>query len=188
MVSRLTELVLDCADPERLATFWCGVLGWDELDREDDATVSLALALHGAVFDGELVIERAWRDLKTQWQADVRLVLGGGAANEIAGALGVPHTRHDSLVLSGLALIARWSEDASLDAALARLPAVLDGAPAAGAADIETSLAGMASLYVIGRGPTFPVRATCTSWSWTHTRAPVAARACSANPVWSVCA
>ncbi|SAK40822.1 pantothenate kinase [Caballeronia hypogeia] len=53
------------------------------------------------------LIERAWRDLKTQWQAEVRLVLGGGAANEIAGALGVPHTRHDSLVLSGLALIAR---------------------------------------------------------------------------------
>jgi type III pantothenate kinase len=37
----------------------------------------------------------------------VRLVLGGGAASEIAGALDVPHTRHDSLVLAGLALIAR---------------------------------------------------------------------------------
>ena len=28
MVSRLTELSLDCADPERLARFWCAVLGW----------------------------------------------------------------------------------------------------------------------------------------------------------------
>ncbi len=53
------------------------------------------------------LIERAWHDLQADWQADVRLVLGGGAANEIAGALAVPHTRHDSLVLSGLALIAR---------------------------------------------------------------------------------
>ncbi|KMQ80402.1 Pantothenate kinase type III, CoaX-like protein [Candidatus Burkholderia pumila] len=52
-------------------------------------------------------IERAWHDVKADWQTDVRLVLGGGAANEIAGALKLPHTRHDSLVLSGLALIAR---------------------------------------------------------------------------------
>lgn len=37
MVSRLSELVIDCADPERLATFWCGVLGYVELDREDGA-------------------------------------------------------------------------------------------------------------------------------------------------------
>ncbi len=36
----------------------------------------------------------------------VRLVIGGGAADEVASALKVPHTRHDSLVLSGLALIA----------------------------------------------------------------------------------
>ena len=53
------------------------------------------------------LIERAWQDLRAQWQADVRLVLGGGGANEVAGALNVPHTRHDSLVLAGLALIAR---------------------------------------------------------------------------------
>ena len=26
MTSRLTELVLDCHDPERLAAFWCAVL------------------------------------------------------------------------------------------------------------------------------------------------------------------
>ncbi|GGD59660.1 type III pantothenate kinase [Caballeronia grimmiae] len=53
------------------------------------------------------LIERAWRDLRNDWQADVRLVLSGGAADEIAGALDAPYTRHDSLVLSGLALIAR---------------------------------------------------------------------------------
>ncbi|MDR5736871.1 MULTISPECIES: type III pantothenate kinase [unclassified Caballeronia] len=53
------------------------------------------------------LIERAWRDLRDDWKADVRLVLSGGAADEIAGALDAPYTRHDSLVLSGLALIAR---------------------------------------------------------------------------------
>lgn len=37
MVSRISELVLNCADPELLARFWCGVLGYVELDREDGA-------------------------------------------------------------------------------------------------------------------------------------------------------
>ena len=35
MVSRISELVLNCANPELLAQFWCGVLGYEELDRED---------------------------------------------------------------------------------------------------------------------------------------------------------
>ncbi|RJQ81873.1 VOC family protein [Amycolatopsis panacis] len=34
MACRITELVLDCADPQRLAGFWCEVLGYVELDRE----------------------------------------------------------------------------------------------------------------------------------------------------------
>jgi catechol-2,3-dioxygenase len=33
MALRITELVLDSHDPERLATFWCDVLGWSVLDR-----------------------------------------------------------------------------------------------------------------------------------------------------------
>ena len=53
------------------------------------------------------LIERAWHDLGFQWKADVRLILGGGAADVVAGVLKAPHTRHDSLVLEGLALIAR---------------------------------------------------------------------------------
>lgn len=36
MGSRITELALDCTDPERLATFWSEVLGYEILDREDD--------------------------------------------------------------------------------------------------------------------------------------------------------
>jgi type III pantothenate kinase len=55
------------------------------------------------------LIERAWHDLRAQWHNDFRLILSGGAASEVAGALKVPHTRHDSLVLAGLALIARES-------------------------------------------------------------------------------
>jgi type III pantothenate kinase len=47
-----------------------------------------------------------WNDLQAAWGVPVRLVVGGGAADEVTAALKVPHTRHDSLVLSGLALIA----------------------------------------------------------------------------------
>lgn len=37
MASRISELVIDCVDPERLAQFWSEVLGYVELDREDGA-------------------------------------------------------------------------------------------------------------------------------------------------------
>ena len=37
MACRITELVLDCRDPERLAAFWCEVLGWKVLDRDGQA-------------------------------------------------------------------------------------------------------------------------------------------------------
>lgn len=36
MGCRLTELVLNCHDPETLAAFWCSVLGYEELGRESD--------------------------------------------------------------------------------------------------------------------------------------------------------
>ena len=36
MACRITELVLDARDPDRLAAFWCEVLGYVELDRADD--------------------------------------------------------------------------------------------------------------------------------------------------------
>ncbi|MFL9887217.1 type III pantothenate kinase [Paraburkholderia agricolaris] len=52
------------------------------------------------------LIERMWRDLQDEWQVPVQLVVSGGAVDEVTSALKVPHTRHDSLVLSGLALIA----------------------------------------------------------------------------------
>lgn len=66
---------------------------------------------HPAITAGSLLaqaglIERAWRELCRAWDAPVRLVVGGGAAADVASTLEVPHTRHDTLVLSGLALIA----------------------------------------------------------------------------------
>jgi type III pantothenate kinase len=59
------------------------------------------------------LIERMWNDLQQAWGVPVRLIVSGGAADEVTGALKVPHTRQDSLVLSGLALIAAESAQAS---------------------------------------------------------------------------
>ena len=41
MSSRISELVLGCRDPELLARFWCEVLNFVVLDREDDGSVEI---------------------------------------------------------------------------------------------------------------------------------------------------
>ncbi|MEE1751936.1 VOC family protein [Streptomyces sp. SP18CS02] len=41
MACRISELVLDCADPDRLAAFWSEVLGYVELGREDDGSIAI---------------------------------------------------------------------------------------------------------------------------------------------------
>ena len=37
MACRISELVINCRDPSRLAAFWCEVLGFTELDRDADS-------------------------------------------------------------------------------------------------------------------------------------------------------
>lgn len=39
MACRITELVIDCADPRRLADFWCAVLGYVERGGKDGLVV-----------------------------------------------------------------------------------------------------------------------------------------------------
>jgi len=41
MACRISELVLDAADPERLATFWSEVLGYTEIGREEDGGIAI---------------------------------------------------------------------------------------------------------------------------------------------------
>ncbi|MFB7353064.1 VOC family protein [Streptomyces gardneri] len=41
MACRISELVVDCADPARLAVFWSEVLGYVELGREDDGSIEI---------------------------------------------------------------------------------------------------------------------------------------------------
>jgi catechol 2,3-dioxygenase-like lactoylglutathione lyase family enzyme len=38
---RISELVIDAADPARLAAFWSEVLGYVELGREDDGSIEI---------------------------------------------------------------------------------------------------------------------------------------------------
>ncbi|WP_026411250.1 VOC family protein [Actinomadura oligospora] len=52
MACRITELVLDCVDPEGLARFWSEVLGYVEIEREDDG--SIAIGPPGTGFGGPL--------------------------------------------------------------------------------------------------------------------------------------
>jgi len=44
MALRLSELVLECSSPEKLATFWCAALDYVVLDREDDGSVEIGPA------------------------------------------------------------------------------------------------------------------------------------------------
>ena len=41
MACRISELVLDCRDPELLARFWCEVLGYVVLERDDDGSIEV---------------------------------------------------------------------------------------------------------------------------------------------------
>lgn len=52
MACRISELVIDCVDPERLASFWSEVLGYVELDREEDGSIEIGPA--GVGFGGPL--------------------------------------------------------------------------------------------------------------------------------------
>jgi len=41
MACRISELVLDCRDPEVLARFWCEVLDFVVLDRDEDGSLEI---------------------------------------------------------------------------------------------------------------------------------------------------
>jgi type III pantothenate kinase len=71
------------------------------LARETRASIA-----RGCLLAQAALIERVWRDCGAQRQAPVRLLLGGGGADPVATVLGTPYTRHDNLVLEGLARIA----------------------------------------------------------------------------------
>ncbi|MEU5219112.1 VOC family protein [Streptomyces sp. NPDC020807] len=58
MACRISELVLDCADPERLAAFWSEVLGYVELEREPDGSIAIGPPAEGSALPA-LVLSRS---------------------------------------------------------------------------------------------------------------------------------
>ena len=44
MACRLSELVLECRDPQVLARFWCAVLDWQVLDEPGDGSLEIGPA------------------------------------------------------------------------------------------------------------------------------------------------
>lgn len=67
MACRITELVLDCRDPQKLADFWCEVLGFVDLGTGDDDSVEIGPA--GTDFDDPgltLVLSRSDEPKRTK--------------------------------------------------------------------------------------------------------------------------
>ena len=58
MACRITELVLDCSDPEALSAWWCSVLDWVELDRDTADSIEIGPA-HAAPGVPTLVFNRS---------------------------------------------------------------------------------------------------------------------------------
>ena len=86
--------------------------------------------------------------------ADALLPLHAGEERSVAATKSMIAS-----LVAGLSLAARWSEDAQLEAALDRLPAILEASDGEPPDETVETFAKMNSLYVIGRGATFAVAA-----------------------------
>src|SRR5207247_473869 len=53
VASRVGDIVVDCTDPERLAQFWCPVLGYRVFDRDDTG-----VAIRGATVSPDILFIR----------------------------------------------------------------------------------------------------------------------------------
>ncbi|HTF13008.1 MAG TPA: VOC family protein [Asanoa sp.] len=53
MTSRVGDIVIDCADPELLATFWCGALGYRIFARDETG-----VAIRGATVSPDILFIR----------------------------------------------------------------------------------------------------------------------------------
>jgi predicted enzyme related to lactoylglutathione lyase len=66
MACRISELVLDCHDPDRLAAFWCEVLGWSVLERDDEGWVEIGPSDVGFGGPQPTIVFGRSDDVKTQ--------------------------------------------------------------------------------------------------------------------------
>ena len=86
--------------------------------------------------------------------ADALLPLHAGAERSVAATKSMIAS-----LFAGACLVAQWSEDHDLAAAIARLPSILDASRTPPPETAVETLAKAGSLFVIGRGATFAVAA-----------------------------
>ncbi len=91
MTSKLTEVLIDCADGDRLAEFWCAVLDWKILDRDPD-TIEIGDGTGGITILFETVPER--KTIKNRIHLDV-VPVGGDQDAEVERVIALGARRID---------------------------------------------------------------------------------------------
>ena len=82
MTSRLAQVVIDATDTDAVAAFWCAVLGWSELERED-GLISIGPVAGGTGID--VIPVPGAKTLKNRLHLDLRA--DGDRAPELARLL-----------------------------------------------------------------------------------------------------
>ncbi len=97
MASRIGDMVVDCADPERLAEFWCRVLGYRVFDRDETG-----VAVRGARTSPDILFIRVpeAKSVKNRLHFDVCPTDRDQAA-ELERLLGLGARRSERIVGSG---------------------------------------------------------------------------------------
>ena len=90
MSSHLALVAIDATDADTVADFWCAVLGWSELERED-GLISIGPTVGGAGIDVIAVPEA--KTLKNRLHLDLRA--DGDRAPELARLLALGARRVD---------------------------------------------------------------------------------------------
>lgn len=92
MTSRLAALALDAVDVERVAAFWCAVLGWEETER-DEGGIRIEPPSRDALPIDVLVVPDA-KSVKNRLHLDVRAD-GSSTAEELERLLALGARRAD---------------------------------------------------------------------------------------------
>ncbi|WP_067797263.1 VOC family protein [Actinomadura formosensis] len=100
MACRITELVVDCRDPDYLARFWCEVLGFVVLgkegddveigspDREDDRRLTLVFSRTEEPKNGKLRLHFDVNSTDRDQDAELERLLAAGAQRADVGQSG----------------------------------------------------------------------------------------------------
>ena len=92
MSSRFAVLVIDASDPEVVADFWCGVLGWKVVERDEEGSEIAAAGTPGPRIDVRQVPEA--KTIKTRLHLDLRAD-GSDTATELERLLALGARRVD---------------------------------------------------------------------------------------------